>query len=197
MIVLALAGLLLVLAPPASAHVTKVAGPYRVSMGWRDEPPFAGFDNSVEVGVSDASGTPVKDVGGELEVEVSFGGARIRLPLRPTEEPGDLLAAIVPTRPGTYAFHVTGTVKGRAIDTRATCSDRTFECVSPVSEVQFPAKDPSAGEVAQRLGRGLSRTQQAADTADSARSVAIGAIVVAALALAAVVGIGVRGRRKS
>ena len=34
---------------------------------------------------------------------------------------------------------------------RATCSEATFQCVEESYVAQFPVKDPSAGELSQRL----------------------------------------------
>jgi len=186
----------LVLALPtlAPAHETHRVDRYRLTLGWGDEPAYSGHKNSVDVDVADAAGAPVTDLGGgTLAVEVSFGEERVVLPLLPSgARPGRFRAVLVPTRAGTYSFHVTGTVKGQAIDTRSTCSDRTFDCVADVSELQFPAKDPSVGQLAESVTRALPRAERALDAAASARRVAIAAIAVAALSLAVVIGLGVR-----
>ena len=193
-----LAALLLTLPAPASAHETQTVNRLRLTIGWGDEPVFSGAKNSVEVDVSDATGAPVTDPGGSLTAEVSFGDERIVLPLQPSgQRPGKFRAWLVPTRPGTYTFHITGTVKGQTIDTSSTCSDKTFDCVTDVSDVQFPAKDPSAGQLAESVSRALPRAERAMDTAAGARNVAMAAIGVAALALAAAIGLGVRKGRKA
>ena len=193
-----LAALLLTLPAPASAHETQTVNRLRLTIGWGDEPVFSGAKNSVEVDVSDAAGAPVTDAGGSLTAEVSFGDERIVLPLQPSgQRPGKFRAWLVPTRPGTYTFHITGTVKGQTIDTSSTCSDKTFDCVTDVSDVQFPAKDPSAGQLAESVSRALPRAERAMDTAAGARNVAMAAIGVAALALAAAIGLGVRKGRKA
>ena len=184
-------------APVASGHVVRTVGPYTFEIGWGDEPPLAGFENFVEVSVADGDGEPVADLGGSAGVEVTFGDARKVVPLAATEEPGEFRATLIPTRPGTYAFQVDATIDGRELSAGATCSEGTFDCVIPASEAQFPAQDPSVAEVAERLDRSLPRAEQAADDADSAKSIAIAALVVAALALAGAIGIAVRGRRTS
>lgn len=188
-----LAALLLTL-PPAAAHETQSVKQYRLTLGWGDEPAYSGYKNSVDVDVADGAGVPVTDLGGgSLAVEVSFGDARIVLPLLPSgERPGRFRAGLVPTRAGTYSFHVTGTVKGQTIDARSTCSDQTFHCVTDVAELQFPAKDPSAGQLAESIGRALPRAERAMDAASNARNVARAAIAVAALALVAAVAFGAR-----
>jgi hypothetical protein len=180
--------------PPAPAHETHKVDRYRLTLGWGDEPAYSGQKNSVDVDVADAAGAPVTDLGGgSLAVEVSFGDERVVRPLLPSgARPGRFRAVLVPTRAGTYSFHVTGTVKGQTIDTRSTCSDRTFDCVADVSELQFPAKDPSVGQLAESVTRALPRAERALDAAASARRVAMAAIAVAALALAVAIGLGAR-----
>ena len=196
--ILVLTGLMIVSAPAAVAHVTRPSGPFEVSFGWGNEPPYSGEGNFVEVGLADRSGAPVGAPPGALRVEVTFSGARTTLPLVPDgEQPGSFRAALVPTRPGTYAFHITGTVRGQAIDTAATCSERTFECVNDISEVEFPVKDPSAGDLAQAVTRVQPRVNDAADTADSARAIAIAAIAVAVVSLLSALWLGLRRRPKN
>jgi hypothetical protein len=189
--------LLLVLPGPAWTHETRKVDQFHLTIGWGDEPTFTGSRNSVEVDVSDASGKPVTDPEGSLSVDVSFGDQRIVLPLLPAgKQPGKYRAWLVPTRPGTYAFHITGNVKGQTIDATSTCSDKTFDCVRDASEIQFPAKDPSAGQLAERVSRALPRAERALDAAASARKVALVAIAVAALALVAAIGLVARKGRK-
>src|SRR5436190_17965321 len=106
--------LVLVSAASAQAHVEKRSGPFRVTMGWGVEPPYSGSLNYVEVEVADRAGDPVEVPPGALDVEVTFGTALTTLPLVPAGAPGSLRATIIPTLPGTYAFHLTGTLRGRS-----------------------------------------------------------------------------------
>jgi hypothetical protein len=186
----------LFVASTAAAHVEKESGPFRVELGWGVEPPLAGLDNFVQVELADSAGAPVAVPAGALSVEVTYGASAVTLPLVPAEAPGELRAELVPTRPGTYAFHVSGSVGGQTVAVSATCSASTFECVEDSSGAEFPVSDPSSGELAQRLVRESERVEQAGDDADSARSLAVVALALAAAALATAVGIGLRGRRK-
>ena len=175
------------LATLAGAHERKIVGQYHLVIGWGDEPAFTGMKNTVEVDLADRTGAPMTDLGGgSLSVEVIYGDERLTLPLRPVRQPpGKFRASLVPTRAGAYTFHISGTVKGEPIDVSSTCSDTTFECVTDVADLQFPAKDPSPGQLADRLSRGLPRAEQAASTAGAARVIAFSAMALAALALAA------------
>ena len=141
---------------------------------------------------------PVADLNGSLAVEISFGDERVRLPLQPAfQRPDEFRAWLVPTRSGTYTFHITGTVKGQPIDTISTCSEKTFDCVTDVSELQFPVRGSVDG-TARRAGsiERFRARSGAIDTAAGAQKTAIAAIVVAVLALAAALGLGLRGGRK-
>lgn len=190
------AATLLLCATSASAHVTEQAGDLSLTFGWGSEPPIVGLENSIEVEVAGASGSPAGDGGDSLQAEVAFGGERKQLELAPGEEPGVFAAALIPTRPGTYSLHITGGVDGQRIDIESTCSPETFECVETAADLQFPVADPSAGELAEGLERTGPRIDDAADTADTAKIVALAAIVIAAIALGAA-GAGVVMRRKS
>jgi hypothetical protein len=191
----ALAAIILLVAAwtPAAAHETKGVGDLRLTVGWGEEPAFSGFRNFVEVDVADAAGRPVADLGGALSVEVSFGDERISLSLLPARgQPGKFVAWLVPTRPGTYSLHITGTARGQAIDMTSTCSQETFACVADVSDIQFPVKDPSAGQLADRISRELPRAEGAMEAATGARTLALAGLAGAAFALVAAVGFGLR-----
>jgi hypothetical protein len=167
------------------AHDRKAAGPFVLTIGWGDEPALAGVRNFVDVAVADAAGAPVASPDTSLVVEVSFGGNRTTLPLAGrAQQPGRFRAPIIPSRAGTYSFHISGTIRHQAIDVTSTCSDKTFECVADTADLQFPAKDPSAGQLAERLERALPRADEATRRAARAEWIAMGAIVLAAGALA-------------
>jgi len=170
----------------ASAHERKTSGPYTLTIGWGDEPAFTGFRNAVELDVVETAGGAVPDLtGAAMTVDVSFGDQHVALPLRPVfRQPGKLRAFLLPTRAGTYSFHFSGTIKGLAIEATSTCSDTTFACVADAAAIQFPAKDPSTGQLAERMDRTLPRADAASSGASVARTIAIAAFIVAVLALA-------------
>lgn len=194
--VVALVAAACLIAPPAFAHETKVVGPYRVTIGWSNEPAYSGATNAVEFTVADAAGEPVGAAGVTLSVEISFGDDRVTLPLLPVEEPGEFDATIIPTRPGTYAFHVMGAVKDQPIDVSSTCSETTFECVADASEVEFPDATPAPAQLGDAVVRALARADKAEDSAAGARALALAAVAVAVLALAAAIGLAVRSRKR-
>jgi len=182
----------------ASAHIVQQAGPYSVALGWLEEPAYAGTANAVQVIVKDASDNPVADLAaGDLKVVVSTGGQSTgALSLDPSFDEdtglgtkGEYRAWLVPTIPGDYTFHLSGSIHGQAIDETATSSDTTFDPVIAPTDAQFPVKLPTIQDLATRADRvdaRLSSMQDAATAAsrdaasardDATRALAVGAIV--------------------
>ena len=200
-------GLLAVMAAtPASAHETRSGGPVRFVVGWGDEPTYTGFKNSVQVTVTEASGTPVTDLGDTLKVEVIKGADRTTLPLVANFRvggfgtPGDYRAWLTPTRPGSYTFRLTGTVRGQNVDESFTSSSTTFNEVEDMTSIAFPAKDPSTGQLATRIDREVPRLEralrEAEESADGARSLALAGVVVGAAGLLTAAGALLLARRR-
>lgn len=157
--VLTVLSVLLVLPAGASAHERRKVAGYEMAVGWADEPTYAGVKNAVQLILRDAFGKPVTDPPEDLKVEVSFGNQRTGpLALQPAfgktyGRPGDFRAQLIPTRPGTYTFHFVGALGGQKIDESFTSSEKTFDPVAEPASIQFPAKDPSPGELAGLLDR--------------------------------------------
>ena len=167
------------LAASGDAHERRQVGNYVMRVGWADEPTFAGTQNGVQLLLSDASGKPITDLPEDLKVEVIFGTQKMG-PLtldaafgKNFGRPGDFRAALVPTRPGNYTFHFIGSLSGQHIDQSFTSSDKTFDPVQEAAAIEFPAKDPSPGQMAEKLDRLNSRLESiqtlAQDAAAGAR----------------------------
>ena len=144
-----------------SAHFPVTAGPYTIEVGWKHEPAYVGQQNAVLVIVTDADDKPVTDLPADaLSVVVSTGGQQsTALPFEPAfdaaeaEGPlGEYDAAILPTAPGGYDFHITGTIHEQKVDLTVKSTD-TQEPVSGTSDIEFPTKLPSLTEIATRLDR--------------------------------------------
>jgi hypothetical protein len=144
------------------AHVLKDFGTYSVALGWSVEPTYVGQINSVQVVVKDKLGKAVTDLAdGDLKVVVGVGGQQsAALPLINKFDPdtglgiaGDYEAPLMPTTPGDYTFHLTGTIHGQAIDETATSSDSTFNSAVEATDIQFPNKLPSLTEISTSLDR--------------------------------------------
>src|SRR6266542_3907967 len=122
---------------------------------------------------------------GKYNVEVGFGDE--------PASPGDYRAWFIPTAPGPYTFHFTGSIKGQKVDEKFTSSPTTFDEVQDPAKVEFPAKDPTTGQLSARVDRETQRLnasladarRQASDQAGTARLIAIVGVVVGVLGLAA------------
>jgi hypothetical protein len=216
----------LALVPAASAHSGIEVGEYLIEVGWLNEPAFVGQPNAVQLSiVHHADESPVADLGpDDLKVVVStsdqdsaslsfdpaFDAVEVEGPL------GEYRAALVPTAPGDYTFHITGSIHETAVDISVTSGAETFDPVEASTELEFPAKLPNLTEVATRLdridgriaalqsadpGRGILDT--AADTARRAtdkadRALLVGAVLGGGGLLVAVVAlwVAVRAGRK-
>jgi hypothetical protein len=195
-------GLVVFTALPALAHAQVDAGAFHMEVGWGTEPAYAGFENSVQVIVTNsATDAPVTDISDTLQVEVSTGEQKQTFPIVANFEvggdgtPGDYRAWLIPTRPGTYTFHFTGTIDGQPVDESVTSGDTTFDDVQAPADVQFPSKDPTIGDVAAKVDAVSGRVDTAAaaaqnaadqakkakDDASSTKTIAIIALVIGAV----------------
>lgn len=176
------------------AHERKTAGAVTLVIGWGDEPAFTGALNSVVVTVSDRNG-PIKTPA-VLAAEVSFGSERMTVSLEPVaNRPGEYQAWLVPTRPGTYAFRISGKVGTQNVDVTSTCSESTFHCVVDATDIQFPAKDPSIAQLADRLERGLPRAERAGEAASGATQLSFAALAISIAGMAIALAVGWRSRK--
>jgi hypothetical protein len=191
---LALAGgALLLPATEAVAHETRRVGDHEVVVGWSNEPAYAGFGNEVQVVISHGP-EPVEDA--ELEAVVVYGEPDSQtttdpIPLEPAfDNPGEYLGYIIPTRPGTYSFLVTGTVEGESFDETFTSGPDTFGDIENPTAVEFPEQDPTRGDIAEAVERLTARVEDLQTEVSEIGSdplalwVSIGAGVVALIALA-------------
>lgn len=191
-----LSGILVMLSGAvAQAHQAGPVAGYDVEVGWLSEPVLVGFPNAVFLQMS-LSGQPVRRLGDGLKVEVSFGDRKgPTLAFTPMEKPGQFQTALIPTRPGSYTFRLTGSVGGSKFNA-------TFDKIERAEEpdnINFPDKVPSAGEIADRverlgprieaLGPRLDEIRRVADNSNSSanlnRILSIVAVVLAAAALVA------------
>ena len=157
-------------APSAAlGHTVQHAGPYTLEVGWLSEPTYVGLPNGVSVTVTGVDDKPVTDIGPD-DLKVVVTTANIPSPdlsFEPVFDPeemegplGEYSAAIEPTAPGDYTFHITGEIHGQKVDVSVTSGDETFDPVRESTNLQFPSKLPSVAEVATRLDRIDGRVQE-------------------------------------
>ena len=176
--------LMLLLVATTQAHIVKTVGSYSIALGWVREPTYVGQLNAVQAFVTDAKGKPVTDLApGDLKVVVTAGGQdSAAFDLAPTYDedtglgtPGDYEAPLVPTIPGDYTFHLTGSIHGTAVDETATSSESTFDAAVDSTSVDFPAKLPSISDIVTRLDRIDARASAAPSAGNAAPDPAIAA----------------------
>jgi hypothetical protein len=166
--------------------------------------------NAVQL-IVEHDGQPVTDLKrGDVQVEITFGDETSEpMDLEPAffieggqvvfGEPGDYHADFVPSQPGKYTFHFTGTIDGEKVDEEMTSGPDTFAVVTDASAQSFPQVEaPSTEELATRLdeeaGRaadGVAAAEAAAasadDAASSARTVAMLGVVLGAIGIIAAI----------
>ena len=141
-----------------------------------------------------------------LKVTVSVGGQTSDpLPLLNTFDPdtglgipGDYEAPIIPTAPGDYTFHLTGTIHATAVDEMAVSSDSTFNSVVGSTGIEFPNQLPALTDIVTRLDRidaRLANPIPAASTDISALLAGVGVGTVGLLVGLLALTIAIRGRR--
>lgn len=203
--------MLILPATSAGAHEQRDVGDLSMVVGWSNEPTFAGFTNEAqlflsELGQGEEEGPPVEEA--DIQVQVLFGGPDSEdvsetLTMEPAfDSPGEFLAPIIPSRPGTYTFHFTGEAAGQQIDEFFTGGPDTFSEVAAPADIQFPVQDPPVGDLAQGLEQAQAentelagQVEDAESAASSARTLAMVGIIAGALGV--VVAIVAVARRRS
>ena len=145
----------LIAAPAAFAHEHVKVGQYELGIGWAVEPTYVGVLNAVEVSVEGPDGEPVTDLP-DLALRVTVSTAdqsteALEL-VQAFDTPGRYLAALLPTAPGEYTFHIVGDIHQQAVDVTMTSGD-TFSSVQAPTDVEFPFKVPTQADVAEHLDR--------------------------------------------
>jgi hypothetical protein len=203
------AGLIVILCGTAAAHEERKVGRYDFAVGFGDEPAYAAQKNSVQLLLHDEStGKPIVDLGSSLKVQVAYGSLKMaRITMEPDFEigesgtPGDYRGWFIPTRPGTYSFHFTGSIKGQKINEIFKSGPTTFSNVDDPQSVEFPAKDPTAGQLNDLVDRQTSRLTRdiaaaRSDVSSSTRTARNIAVVALALAAVSIVGLAMARRNR-
>ena len=207
--VLGTAALLAMLAAmPATAHAEREAGRYSFEIGFGTEPAYAGQPNSLQVLIS-RDGKPATDLAGQLDglMAHAYYGSKADLKLEnammPLEPyfgddwgtPGDYRSFFVPTQPGAYTLALEGKLGAQKINLVIPSGPETFGDVNDPAKSALPAvKDPTTGQLAQRLDREAARVngtiavaaaaqRDAEDAAGQARMLALGGLLVGGVGL--------------
>ena len=130
-----LAVISLLAAGTALAHERIVSGDYAFVLGWLEEPPVVGLKNAALVELTTATDDqPVEGAEGSLTAQIVYGGKSKELLLRPLEgQPGVYAGDFIPTRRGTYALKLGGTINGQSIEV-----SNEIEEVGSLDSLTFP-----------------------------------------------------------
>jgi hypothetical protein len=175
-------------AAPASAHVLKTVGPYHLLIGFGNEPTYAGTQNSVFLLLTNAkTGAPIVDeaLGDTLKVAVRFGTQTKQLPLVSSFDPdsgqgtkGVYNAYFIPTAPGDYTFHFSGSIHTTKVNVTVTSSPTTFDSAHDPAGIEFPQQVPSNLQLAQRQAADSARMSAGIQAADSKAGPATAALIL-------------------
>jgi hypothetical protein len=146
-----LVALLVLAVVPVAAHEGRDVGDYVLTFGWRNEPAYAGQFNGPEISIALAGAehgdsddhhaeTFPADIEVVLQAEVTFGSETTTVYFRPQwGTTGHYIADLIPTLPGDYTFHITGTIGDVEVDEIYSSADGGFSSVEPVGDLLFPA----------------------------------------------------------
>lgn len=186
-----IAATLTVVATPASAHEDRAVGPYHLDVGFATEPAYAGQPNALYLEVTDTrDDKPVEGLEKTLKAEVRFGGlAPLPLTITPRfGQPGVYTGQFIPTKPGSYTFHLTGKIGTQDVDEKFESGPNRFNDVTGPGALQYPEKVPGGSD----LGRSLADLRS---DIDQLRTLVI-AGVAAAIVIAVVVPLALQRRRR-
>lgn len=184
-----LATLLAVLAGTSAtlAHESRDVGDVTITVGFRNEPVFAGEESGLEFRVRRGD-QPVEGLEETLQAQVRYGDRTRDLEISASfGEPGLYESVFFPTAAGQYAFRIFGEIDGQPIDEEFTSGPDTFGDVRDAAEGQFPVVYPATGDIVQAAEAG----EAAATTATIALVLGAAGLLVGLVAL----GLSVMRRR--
>ena len=157
----------------ALAHEQRTVGKYTMIVGFLNEPAYTGFPNSLDMRIMEAqSGKPVDGLEKTLQVEVIYGASTMPLQLRARfGQSGAYLADLVPTKAGTYIFHIFGDIQGQKVDEKFESGPGRFDDAQDLTSLQFPQKVPAGVDLTAQI-------QAAQNAASGAQTFGIIGIVV-------------------
>ena len=152
----------------AFAHTTVQAGSYEIEVGWEDEPPVVGYQNSIVIEISmpgenEGVKTGIKNAFRNLDAVVSFGGVKKTLDVNSDPKPGHYFAKIIPTRTGSMVVDISGKIKDTVIDASIPVED-----IEGTAVLDFPpTSGSSSGQEVAALKNAISSLQKEVTTMKS------------------------------
>lgn len=171
---------------PAAAHERRtVAGTYTFVVGFITEPALLEIPNGIDLRITNSqTNEPVAGVEKTLKAEIIVGNESKTVDLKARfGQQGAYTAEVIPTRTGTWVFRFFGDIAGTPVNERFESGPGRFNDVQATSDLQFPVKVPTLGELAAATSRSNGAgeagaqpaapdVQQALDEAESAKNTA-------------------------
>ncbi|MCS7001844.1 MAG: hypothetical protein NZ518_03245 [Dehalococcoidia bacterium] len=205
------AGVVVAGASSVAAHEPRTVGPYRLSVGFTNEPAYTGVQNGLYLRVIEPNNNNEPVLGlettGNLRAEVTqLGETRVFTDFRRiAATPGAYQAFIIPTSSAPMTVRLTGTINGLPFDeTFSTAARAGFDPPVDREHILFPrpAIDAAAvgsPEAAERLNQQIARlTQQAQEAYAEAAAARVMGMAGVGFGIVGVIAAGVavaRGRR--
>lgn len=145
---------------PASAHESREVGEFTFTVGFLDEPVYAGQKSGLDLRIARGD-EPVEGAEEALQAEVVFQQQTRQLEIEPRfGEPGAYRSVFFPTAAGPYTFRISGELEGTTIDETFTSGPETFSEVQDTAGGQFPVVYPAVGDLARdaEAGAGAANT---------------------------------------
>lgn len=145
------------------AHEHRTIGKYEVEVGFLNEPAYTGAQNALYLEVIDTeTKKSVEGLEKALKAEVIFGSKTMSLTLHPLGEKSNAyVAEFMPTKAGSYIFHLSGTIEQLKVDEKFESGPGRFSEVQEPTALQFPEKVPTGPDIATQL---KATQTEAADT---------------------------------
>lgn len=162
----------------ALAHESRTVGKYQFVVGFLNEPAYVGLPNGLDLRITNNdTKKPVAGLEKTLQAEFIYGAKTTPLTVRARfGQPGAYTADLVPTKAGTYIFHIFGDVEGQKVDEKFESGPGRFNDVQEMTPLQFPDKVPATADLADQV-------QAAQNAASTAQTFGIVSIVVSVLGL--------------
>ncbi|MBT5320102.1 MAG: hypothetical protein HOL45_09375 [Chloroflexi bacterium] len=149
---------------------------------------------------------PIEGLDGALQVEVTHvptGSTQTVTLDAAFQDPGHYVAPMILTAPGAYSFHLTGEIQGAEVDLSFDSGPGTFDDIKTQASIQFPLEVSAPREIegavrgaADAAGIAEGLANEASDDASSARTLALGALIIGIVGVAFGIGGLTVGLRK-
>ncbi|HII03261.1 MAG TPA: hypothetical protein HA350_00565, partial [Candidatus Nitrosotenuis sp.] len=144
---------------PVFAHESMTVDKYNIEIGWKEEPPLVGQQNSITFefttdegkGVSSGVVNAFKD----LTATIKSGSVSKQLDILSGEKTGQYYAKIIPTQIGSLTIELTGTLEGVKVNKQVEIED-----VANINEIAFPPTDTTGSSDIAKIKNTLGQLQQ-------------------------------------